>query len=438
MNRLPRPTTRWTTYLFCGLLGGCSAAEPVGLGTVDRAGRKPPKAMVTEPVTAEPQDSTGDPTSEPNFGNADPGEAPETRPATPLSSGPRVDAILNGSCASSTVQTELLPANVLFALDRSASMVCNPPPTTDSRDCETMPIRADSAKPSKWEITIEALQNAIELMPGNATVGLSYFSRNDRCGVNSAPNVPLSMNTVVHREAIANSMQSVTPGGGTPLVGATILAYQHLHQAALAGKIAGNGFVVLITDGAQSEMCSNPPMCEDADSCTSLLINKEVVRAAAPGVGIRTFVIGVPGSEPSRDQLSEIAVHGGTAPVDCDASQGACHFDMTAVPNLAEALTDALKQITTRAVSCEFDAPRPQTGELDLSLVNVVYTPGDGSAPQLVVQDPRVACDGGANGWQFIAGNARIRLCGEACDVIRADPGGGVEVVLGCPVQGPQ
>ncbi|MDD9968784.1 MAG: hypothetical protein OXR73_21265 [Myxococcales bacterium] len=136
--------------------------------------------------------------------------------------------------------------------------------------------------------------------------------------------------------------------------------------------------------------------------------------------------------------VSEIAVHGGTAPVDCDASQGACHFDMTAVPNLAEALTDALKQITTRAVSCEFDAPRPQTGELDLSLVNVVYTPGDGSAPQLVVHDARVACNGGANGWQFVAGNTRIRLCGEACDLIRADPGGGVEVVLGCPVQGPQ
>ena len=34
------------------------------------------------------------------------------------------------------------------------------------------------------------------------------------------------------------SLQNVTPGGGTPLVGATILAYKHLHMLALDRRIS--------------------------------------------------------------------------------------------------------------------------------------------------------------------------------------------------------
>jgi hypothetical protein len=250
--------------------------------------------------------------------------------------------------------------------------------------------------------------------------------------------VALLTNTATQQSAIATSLTSVVPGGGTPLVGAAILAYEHLHQSALAGRITGNEFAVLITDGAQSEMCNNPPRCADAASCVELLVNEEVPKAAGPGVGIRTFVIGVPGSEPSRVDLSRIAQNGGTAPEGCDVSSGNCHFDMTSVPDLAPALAEALSQITERAVSCEFDVPRPESGELDLDLVNVVYTPGDGSGPRLVYQDTRVACDSGANGWQLTAGDSRIRLCGEACTAIRADTGAKVDVVIGCPVRAPE
>jgi hypothetical protein len=249
--------------------------------------------------------------------------------------------------------------------------------------------------------------------------------------------VPLLTNTATQQSAIATSLTSVTPGGGTPLVGATILAYEHLHQSALEGRITGNEFAVLITDGAQSEMCSNPPRCADAASCVDLLVNEEVPKAAARGVGIRTFVIGVPGSEPSRVDLSRIAQNGGTAPEGCDATAGNCHFDMTSVPDLASALAEALGQITERAVSCEFDVPRPESGELDLGLINVVYSPSDDSGPRLVYQDTRAACDAGANGWQLTAGDSRIQLCGEACSAIRADAGAQVEVVIGCPARGP-
>ena len=366
----------------------------------------------------------------------DPGSTPSVPPTQP--SGPRnAAAILKGSCASAAVKSELLPSNVLFVLDRSGSMACNPPPTTDSQACEQKPERAAAGEPSKWEITTAALSDAVRALPANATVGLSYFSNNDECGVNSNPSVPLGINSAAQQSAIENSLKNVMPGGGTPIVGATILAYKYLHTSALAGRITGSEFVVLITDGAQSEECSNPPSCADAASCTDVLADQEVPKAAASGVGIKTFVIGVPGSEPARSALSRIAKNGGTAPADCDVDKGNCHFDMTAVPDLGAALADTLMQIGGQTLSCELDLPAPEDGELDLDLVNVVYSPAGDVEPRLFYQDTASPCDAGADGWQYTADNTKIRLCGPACETARADMGGRIDVVLGCPAQGP-
>src|SRR5688572_7067409 len=53
-------------------------------------------------------------------------------PTTPRPMQPSAEQILKGGCATSTVSSALLPSNLLFVLDRSGSMLCNPPPTTDS------------------------------------------------------------------------------------------------------------------------------------------------------------------------------------------------------------------------------------------------------------------------------------------------------------------
>jgi Mg-chelatase subunit ChlD len=356
----------------------------------------------------------------------------------PVAPGLNAAAVLRGSCATSTVQSQLLPANILFVLDRSGSMACNPPPTTDSPTCEAQPTRASASKASKWEITTAALLGAIKNLPASASVGLTYFSNDDACGVTSTPSVSILPNTQAQQDAIEKNMKSVSPGGGTPIVGATILAYKHMHESALAGKLFGNEFVVLITDGAQSEMCSFAPSCTDAASCVDLLVNQEVPKAAGPGVGIRTFVIGVPGSEPARTVLSQIAQKGGTGPDGCDPQQGNCHFDMTMVTDLGPALSKALMEISGQTINCELDVPQPATGELDINLVNVVYSPSDGSAPRVLRQDAHAACDAGADGWQYADGNRKIRLCGQTCDSVRSDGAARVDVVIGCPVLGVQ
>ncbi|HEX4353263.1 MAG TPA: vWA domain-containing protein, partial [Polyangiales bacterium] len=345
------------------------------------------------------------------------------------------DSILMSSCATSTELSQLLPSNILFVIDRSGSMACNPPPTTTSSACESDQTRVDPKMPSKWELTSNALISAIQTLPDTDTIGISYFSNDDDCGVSSTPAIPLSRNTPAQQSAIASSLMSVMPHGATPLVGATILAYRHLHQAALAGEISGNQYVVLITDGQESDRCSDP-QCSDADACTDLLVDTEVPKALADGVDIKTFVIGVPGSEGARSVLSRIAKNGGTALPNCDTTIGNCHFDMTKETDLGAAMQRALIQIAGQTLTCDLTLPKPDGGAIDLNLVNVVFTPNQ--KPRMVLpQDDHAPCNAGANGWQYNSAADQIQLCGDTCNAVRSDRGARIDIVLGCPVLGP-
>ena len=70
-------------------------------------------------------------------------------------------------------------------------------------------VRAMAAEPSKWEITSQALTTALETLPANATVGISYFSNDDMCGVQSTPNVELSKLDTAQRGIIRASLRNV-------------------------------------------------------------------------------------------------------------------------------------------------------------------------------------------------------------------------------------
>ncbi|MDB4986620.1 MAG: uncharacterized protein JWN04_1798, partial [Myxococcaceae bacterium] len=227
--------------------------------------------------------------------------------------------------------------------------------------------------------------------------------------------------------ALTDSLNMTIPDGETPIVGATILAYAHLHQEI---KAPGNRFYVLITDGEES--------C-DPDKIGQLL-DTEVKKAR--DANIRTFVIGAPGSEPARSLLSELAFRGGTASsANCkhdiggDPTVGDCHLDMTTSDDFAAALSAALGTVSTAAQGCEFSVPPggQVTGPSD---VNVQYTPGAGGAAQCFGYDAR-DCDTTSTGWQFGSGASgpdysKVILCGSACDAIKADPTARVDVLLGC------
>lgn len=329
------------------------------------------------------------------------------------------------SCGVSTVSATLIPANILFIIDRSGSMSCNPPPLQSSPQCEASPKPKFPAQDSKWQITSQALKTAIAAMPATTRVGITYFNNDDYCGVQQQPNVALDLVSPGHLAAINTSIDGVVPKGATPIVGGLTLGYAHLFED---DKAPGNDFVVLLTDGA--ETC--------APSLKAATISDTVPNATS--VNIRTFVIGAPGSEPARAFLSQIAWAGGTArdPLCVHDTMpddvGDCHFDMTD-PNLdfATALNDALQKISGSALTCEFDVPSEVGTNVDYNQVNVTFTPGMG--PDETFLQDNGPCEGGADGWQYTAGKTKIELCGDACKKVKSDPSGKISIKLGCKTQ---
>jgi len=200
-------------------------------------------------------------------------------------------------------------------------------------------------------------------------------------------------------------------------------------------EAAGNRFVVLITDGAES--------CDTG--AISQLLDVEVPKSR--DALTRTFVIGAPGSEPGRGLLSEIAYRGGTArTADCTHVEsgtgdvGDCHYDMTNGADFAAELSTALAEIGGAALGCEF--PVPMDGRIPASEnnVNVQYLPGGDGAPECLPTGFDLPCDDpGNDGWQFAkhpdgsTDLSRVVVCGAACDRIGADVAAKVEIIVGCP-----
>ena len=223
---------------------------------------------------------------------------PEVAKETPLETDtalcPKIAEL--AGCEPTSHFAEELPASILFVVDRSGSMVCNTPADGQSTaECEADPVTKNPALPTKWDITRDALKQVFDkLLGSNARAGLMFFSNDDYCGVNSDPllgGVVVDRLNEAHIENLKAALDVVEPGGGTPIVGATILAYEHLHLE-WGGDCGdppcgapGNRYVVLITDGEDS--CPDPtfegaPCGSGGIACTG---DAAEFRAANPGLG---------------------------------------------------------------------------------------------------------------------------------------------------------
>jgi hypothetical protein len=346
------------------------------------------------------------------------------------------------TCAATTQEAKLTPANLLFVLDKSGSMNCNPPEGDEALNarCANFPIQEDPNKPTKWQVTSAAFVDALDALSEQANIqgGLMLFpvperaaagasSREEACWVDGVADVEVGALDASGRDDIGTVLEAVAPAGETPIVGATILGYKYLSEAIRAGDIEGNHFVVLLTDGAET--------CEPG--LLQKLVDVDVPNARL--WNIRTFVIGAPGSERARSLLSNIAfeggtasssscIHGGSAP-----DVGDCHFDMTESSDFARDLALALQEISrTTVLACEYEIPEnPDGGGVNLNEVNVTFTPGSGRRERILKNDSG-DCDS-VDGWQYSEDFAKIVLCGDVCERVQADPEGRVSIELGCP-----
>jgi hypothetical protein len=310
----------------------------------------------------------------------------------------------------------LLPAVLSLLVDTSGSM--------------DQP--APGARASKWQVTRRAVLDAVGGMPRETALGVIFYpnvpAQNDPCfdAQTSVSIATLDGAGSGQRQAIQRAFQRQAPEGGTP----THDAYRYAVADVTASPSVGSRFIVLITDGVPTYSlgCVGTGMLDDPVDPSPLIGEA----TAAFAKGIRTFVIGSPGSEDARQSLSQMAEAGGTAPAGCShAGPNYCHFDMTRESDLGAGLSDALAAISGVASSCQFEVPRAPLGAaLDLGKVNVRFT-ASGGPPELILQSLDPAC---TDGWQYTDAFDRIRLCPSTCERVQSGAGV-VSLEFGCTTQ---
>ncbi|HWA75418.1 MAG TPA: vWA domain-containing protein [Polyangiaceae bacterium] len=328
--------------------------------------------------------------------------------AMPGGGAPPVD-----KCVGTSSTTTPLPPVLAFLIDISNSM-------------SRAPDGAAAGTPTKWVSTRDALVKAFTDMAEGTGTGLLYFPN---AAINAMPcfngqvAVPIAPLTMTQRQSILMSLRTTQPNGHTP----THDAYRFALQTVEASTLPGAKYVVLVTDGSPTFSLG----CI-GDGMTSVDASPIVQEAAGAFTrGIKTFVIGSPGSEASRASLSQIATQGGTPLAGCsDAGPNYCHFDMTTAPDLSAALNAAFMAITGQVVSCSYSIPPPMgSNVIDPTMVNVNLTSGSGQVTAIPRDTSNMPC---TQGWQFSADQTQIVLCSDTCAQIKTDMSAKVDVVLGC------
>jgi hypothetical protein len=345
-----------------------------------------------------------------------------------------IDAIENSACAGWTTEGENLPAVLFMVNDVSGSMEQSSPGTNGA---------------SKWSVTHDSLVSALNNLPGSTAVGIiSYPNVGDDTGESTQPrdiDECVATNELVtidllgdmgsaQRNALENHLNGANTGGGTP----THDAYRHgLIYGMLPYVTNYKRFMLIITDGqpTYSQNCvgngnvdQNPPIPVEP-------IIDEI--ASANEMGIRTFVIGSPGSEEGfetgedyRPWMSRAAVEGGTAPPGCNENgpDNYCHMDMTQAEDFSAALNAGLEQIAGQLNSCTYAIASPPDGQqIDLNQINMIVTFADGST-ELILRDDNGDC---SEGWQLNA-EQQVELCGATCGRVQGDMQSHVELLFGC------
>lgn len=331
------------------------------------------------------------------------------------------DALTGAACAGWSAEPETQPAVLQLVVDTSLSMN------------ETPNGRGGRNAPTKWDITRDALKEVLGALPEELAIGLFFYPNMPTEGSNTPRPLDACVNvdegiavaplTAQHRARLIDAIDDQEPDGWTPTHG----AYLHsLESSLLPATYPGQKYLLLITDGLPTltlectgDVNSGSPDPVDADP-----IIAEV--GEARGEGVRTFLIGSPGSEGGRQWMSEAAIQGATARAGCRINGAPyCHMDMTTAPDFGAALRAGLNQVTGE-ISCTYDIPEPPMGQsIDPALVNLIVTTSSG-ASQLVLPDSMGDC---SEGWRL--SGSQVVLCDGTCSRVQAD-GASLQLLFGC------
>lgn len=339
-------------------------------------------------------------------------------------------------CSATETAADYSHINMLIVLDKSGSMTATP-----AGDTKT-----------KWVGATEALQQALNPNEPLVSYGFMLYPYASPVAASSCelPSGEDAVNIKIGAASetvprIVQLMKDTAPGGGTPTASALQAALDYYTKGG-GMALDGQKYVLLVTDGGPN--CNAKLPCQ-ADRCTAHLdksgncdgvsianccdpVNKSVGGPdpqslclddvavsnqlnALLGQGIKTFVIGIPGTEAYASFLDGFADAGGV-PVTPTAEKPHRYYE---VKNQAELLT-AFKTITTSLVrDCNVKlAEKP----LDLSKINVAVDCAE--LPQK---------SGEVVNWEYISATQSIEIKGARCEAIKSVGAKRIDVVNGCP-----
>ncbi len=339
----------------------------------------------------------------------------------------------DAACVGLSEELEAMPGMLMMVIDASSSMD-EATPATNGR--------------SKWAVSQEALVAAVDTLGAATSLGMLYYPNmvvsantgDSTTCVNVDALVPMAPLDDTHRELVRSTIM----GGQTETCTPTHDAYQLALDSVRATSSGANRYMLLITDGQPtlSYGCMAP---EGQDSCrsTNPVEEQPIVDliAEANDEGIKTFVIGSPGSEvnagtqaDARPWLSYAAEAGGTSkdPSTCShTGEPYCHMDMTTEPDFAQALADGLGYVSSQLDECTYNIPEPPPGELiDPDTTMLIVTLGNGEAYLIEPYNLDEEC---TDGWE-LTDKGHAQLCESTCNMVKSDVKARVEVITGCTV----
>jgi hypothetical protein len=346
-----------------------------------------------------------------------------------------------GGCGSTRIVANPPIVNVLLVVDKSLSMDDKPLGFADTKW-----VSLRDALATTLDQTQDKINYGLDLFPYSGKSG-SPLPTNGECHVPAltAPVVVPVQGGTQAAPLILAALDKNPPGGQTPTALALMRAYAYFKTG--AGKaLAGDKYVLLATDGGPN--CNpDPDVSCEAATCTVNMDGKcmesvgNCCAASIPGgpttcldqdtsvaavksllvdVGVKTIVVGIPGTEAYVDTLNALAAESGVT--NPDAPPG--YFAVSAASGVA-GLADALGHITTGLVkSCELhlDEEPPDRDHLFVVVDGVALTEDDPDG--WTIPDPDLT-------------PPVIQITGATCEKLETDGAEYINVTYGCPQYDP-
>ena len=347
----------------------------------------------------------------------------------------------------------VLAATLVVACGARTGLLQEDPPFQDGgvRTCDGSPIAVSAPTPnlylvldasesmsnqSKWTDVRTVVAAMMNEVGSRARFGVTVFptSSDNGCGMGAeVMSLRLGDSTGATSAAFL-AATAFSPSGGTPTA-ATLEGI-----APLLETFSGVTYVVLATDGGPNcnasltcnvDQCtvnleaeySNCPTGGPLNCCdpnnpgvtgpTGCLDGPRTVQAVSDlrALGVRTFVIGIPGSGPYADILDNAAAAGGTARLSEPYYYSVDTADRTQ-------LESTIASVSLQLLSCAFTLAHAPANPAEVN----VYVGG-----ALLPQN----AGNGVNGWQLEG--TTLTFLGSTCQALEAQPNTEVAVYEGCP-----